>query len=103
MADWCFWLSFIGITTYLVSMTASGFYQGWLWSNPNIPFIDTVKDMVPFWHARAGGGGLMVIGMILLAWNVYKTATSPAPETGEGGEGVAALAPQPTLSAGQTA
>ncbi|HEX5324248.1 MAG TPA: cbb3-type cytochrome c oxidase subunit I [Capsulimonadaceae bacterium] len=103
MADWTFWLSFIGITVYLVSMTASGFYQGYLWSIPNIPFIETVKDMVPFWHARAGGGALMVAGMILLAFNIYKTATSPAPESTEGGEGTAATAPQPTLPAGQTA
>ncbi len=77
MAEWSFWLSFIGITVYVVSMSISGYYQGLLWANPNIPFLETVKAMEPFWQARAGGGELMVLGMILVAYNIYKTATVP--------------------------
>jgi len=77
IADWSFWLAFIGITIYVLSMTAAGIYQGKLWMDyPHLPFIVTVVDMVPFWHARAGGGVLMVLSMILVAFNVYKTATS---------------------------
>jgi cytochrome c oxidase cbb3-type subunit I len=75
IADWSFWLSFIGVTVYVTSMSIAGYYQGVLWADPSIPFIDTVTKMIPFWHARAGGGGLMVMGMILVAFNVYKTAT----------------------------
>ena len=79
IAEWSFWLSLIGVIIYVISMTISGFYQGILWENYNISFIDTVRAMVPFWHARAGGGAMMVIGMVLMAYNIYKTATSPAP------------------------
>jgi cytochrome c oxidase cbb3-type subunit 1 len=79
IAEWSFWLSMLGVIIYVISMTISGFYQGILWQNPNIPFIDTVEAMVPFWHARMGGGIMMVIGMVLMAFNIYKTATSPAP------------------------
>ena len=76
IAEWSFWLSLIGIMIYVISMTISGPYQGALWSDPNITFIDSVRAMTPFWHARAGGGILMLSGMVLMAFNVYKTATS---------------------------
>ena len=79
IAEWSFWLSLVGVIIYVISMTISGFYQGILWENPSMPFIDTVQAMVPFWHARMGGGLMMVIGMVLMAFNIYKTATSPAP------------------------
>ena len=48
-----------------------------MWDDPKIPFMDTVRDMIPFWHARAGGGAMMVAGMVLMAFNIYKTATVP--------------------------
>lgn len=76
IAVWSFWLSFIGIVVYVISMCIGGYYQAWLWSDPNIPFLQTVTAMVPFWHARMGGGAMMVMGMILVAFNVYKTATA---------------------------
>jgi cytochrome c oxidase cbb3-type subunit 1 len=80
MADWSFWLAFIGVSIYVISLTIAGVYQGKLWMDyPTMPFIVTVVKMVPYWHARAGGGVLMVLSMILMAFNVYKTATSPAP------------------------
>ncbi|HEY3329061.1 MAG TPA: cbb3-type cytochrome c oxidase subunit I [Capsulimonadaceae bacterium] len=80
MAEWSFWLAFIGITVYVLSLTVGGIYQGKLWMDyPHMPFIETVVKMTPFWHARAGGGLLMVLSMVLVAFNVYKTATTPAP------------------------
>ena len=79
MAEWHFWLSFIGFIMFSVSLWVGGFMQGLQWQNPNIPFIDTVVFMKPFWHVRAAGGVLMLIGMFLFAFNIYKTATVPAP------------------------
>jgi cytochrome c oxidase cbb3-type subunit 1 len=76
IAELSFWFSFIGISVYVISMSIAGYYQGLLWANPDIPFIQTVQAMIPYWHARAGGGALMVIGMLLVAFNVYKTATT---------------------------
>jgi cbb3-type cytochrome c oxidase subunit I len=75
IAEWSFWLSFLGITIYGIAMSISGIVQGEMWQNPHIPFIETVRVLTPFWHARAGGGALMVAGMFLIAYNTYKTAT----------------------------
>ena len=80
IAEWSFWLAFIGIVIYVGSLTLAGIYQGKLWMDyPHLPFIETVIAMVPFWHARAVGGAMMVASMVLVGFNVYKTATSPAP------------------------
>jgi cytochrome c oxidase cbb3-type subunit 1 len=87
IAEWSFWMSFIGIFIYVLSMSIAGYYQGLLWANPTIPFLQTVTAMVPFWHARAGGGALMVIGMVLVAFNIYKTATVKSTEQVAEGSG----------------
>ena len=79
MADWHFWLSFIGFILFSTALWIGGYYQGLLWNNPDLPFIQTVNAVKPFWHVRAAGGTLMLIGMFLLAFNMYKTATAPVP------------------------
>lgn len=83
IAEWSFWLSFLGLWIYVISMTISGIYQGLLWQNPHIPFIATVRLLDGFWEARAGGGLWMFLGAILVFFNVYKTATSKAPQPEE--------------------
>ena len=50
-----------------------------LWNDPNLPFIRTVDAVKPFWHIRAAGGAMMLTGMFLLIFNLYKTATVPGP------------------------
>jgi cbb3-type cytochrome c oxidase subunit I len=80
IAEWSFWLSFLGLWIYMISLTIAGIYQGFMWQDPHIPFIETVRRMAPFWEARAGGGLWMFLGAVLFFFNVYKTATSPAPE-----------------------
>lgn len=79
MADWQFWLSFFGFALFSTALWVGGFNQGMLWNNPTLPFIETVNAMKPFWHVRAAGASLMLIGMFLFAYNLYKTATVPAP------------------------
>lgn len=83
MADWHFWLSFIGFILFSTALWIGGYYQGLLWNDPSIPFIETVNRIKPFWHVRALGGLMMLIGMFLFAYNLYKTATSPAPRASE--------------------
>jgi cytochrome c oxidase cbb3-type subunit 1 len=89
MADWHFWLSFIGFILFSTALWIGGYYQGLLWNDPSIPFIKTVDAVKPFWHARAGGGFLMLTGMILFAFNLIRTALGPAPaENTDGGTSV---------------
>jgi len=71
-----------------------GFNQGMEWNNPTIPFINTVNDMKPFWHARAGGAALMVIGLFLFAFNLYKTATSVPVAEDDGGQTLDMVSPR---------
>jgi cytochrome c oxidase cbb3-type subunit 1 len=77
MADWHFWLSFVGFLLFSASLWVGGFVQGMLWSDPTIPFPHTVELMKPYWHIRAIGGVWMLAGMLLFAFNMYKTATVP--------------------------
>ena len=91
MADWHFWLSFLGFILFSTALWIGGFNQGMEWNDPNLPFITTVDHMKPFWHARAGGAALMVIGLFLFAFNLYKTATAPAISATDGDDGSARL------------
>ena len=85
MADWHFWLSFVGFILFSTALWIGGFNQGMEWNDPNLPFISTVNDMKPFWHVRAIGGFFMLVGMFLFAFNLYKTSTMPV-ATDDGGE-----------------
>ncbi|MBV9850612.1 MAG: cbb3-type cytochrome c oxidase subunit I, partial [Armatimonadetes bacterium] len=100
MADWHFWLSFVGFLLFSTALWIGGFNQGMLWNDPTIPFVNTVDAMKPFWHIRAGGGVMMLIGMFLFAFNMYKTATSRLPETpgDDGGARLIADTPPGTLA-----
>jgi cbb3-type cytochrome c oxidase subunit I len=83
IAEWQFWLSFIGFILFSTALWIGGYYQGMLWNNPTIPFAQTIVDVTPFWHVRAGGASMMLTGMFLFAFNMYKTATAPVPAATE--------------------
>lgn len=74
LAEWHFWLSAVGITIYMVSMWLAGVVQGLAWLQGGIPFIETVRAMHPYFVARMAGGSLVVVGQLLLAYNVWQTA-----------------------------
>ncbi len=75
MANAHFQFAFWGILIMFISLTTGGLYQGYLWTDPTIPFIETVKAMMPFWEWRTVGGALMFTGQVLFAYNIYKTMT----------------------------
>jgi cytochrome c oxidase cbb3-type subunit 1 len=66
-----FWLAFIGLFAYMISMMAGGTLKGLSWMN-NEPFIQSVVLMKPFWIWRAIGGSLMLMSHILFAYNFYE-------------------------------
>ena len=79
-----FWMATVGIVLYVVAMWVAGITQGLMWrgvdeggqlSWPN--FMDTVTTLIPFYWIRLGGGLLYLGGLLVMAWNLYKTATSP--------------------------
>lgn len=75
LANASFWLWLIGGLSFFVSLWIGGFLQGLQWNDPSIPFIDTVKFMMPFWTVRALGGTLMFVGILLFFWNILATWT----------------------------
>lgn len=74
-----FWIATVGIVLYITSMWISGIMQGLMWRAINndgtltYSFVESVQAMHPFYIVRAGGGALFLTGMLIMAYNVYKT------------------------------
>jgi cytochrome c oxidase cbb3-type subunit I/II len=77
-----FWMATIGIVLYIVSMWAAGLTEGLLWraineqgllQYPN--FVDIVDRLQPFYWVRFFGGSLFLAGVILMAINLWMTAS----------------------------
>lgn len=66
-----FWMSFIGLLFYTIPLMIGGTLRGIAWMN-NVPFIDTVSMMAPYWLWRAIGGTLMWTAHLFFAYNMYK-------------------------------
>ena len=76
-----FWIATIGIVLYIASMWSAGVMEGVMWRSINndgtlaYSFAEVVKATFPFYVVRLGGGLLYLAGMLVMAWNVWKTAT----------------------------
>jgi cytochrome c oxidase cbb3-type subunit 1 len=77
-----FWLATIGIVLYIAAMWIAGVMQGLMWRAINADgtltytFVESVKATYPFYVIRMAGGLLYLTGMVIMLWNVVKTATS---------------------------
>ena len=82
-----FWLSTIGIVLYITAMWVSGIMQGLMWRavHPDgtliYSFVESVQAMHPFYIIRALGGVLFLLGMLIMAWNLWKTVAGAKPVT----------------------
>jgi cytochrome c oxidase cbb3-type subunit 1 len=85
LVDWHFWLATIGIVLYITSMWVAGVMQGLMWRAYNdfgfleYSFVESVEAMHPYYIIRAMGGVLYLLGAILMAYNLWRTATSNEP------------------------
>jgi len=86
-----FWLAFIGLFAYMISMMAGGTLKGLMWLEGR-PFIDGVIGSRPYWIWRAIGGSLMFVSHLLFAWNFITMVRRPAVNT------ATAAAPTPTIA-----
>jgi cytochrome c oxidase cbb3-type subunit 1 len=79
MIEWHFWLSTIGVVLYIASMWIAGVAQGLMWRAANADgtltysFAQVLNTMYPFYGIRLMGGTLFFSGMLMMAWNVWKT------------------------------
>jgi heme/copper-type cytochrome/quinol oxidase subunit 1 len=100
-----FWVSTIGLITYQVSMWVAGITQWAMWrafepdgrlTYPD--FIETVVTLVPMYWVRALGGALYIAGMLMFAYNVYRTWKSRPATFEEVEANLAAVASQMGMS-----
>jgi cytochrome c oxidase cbb3-type subunit 1 len=82
LGNWSFWMLMIGGLGFFVTLWLGGFWQGWQWNNPAIPFIDTVIALKPVWIVRFFSGILMFTGIVLFGYNIMATiiGAKDAPE-----------------------
>ncbi len=81
LANFHFWIGFLGIVFYALSMWFSGITQSLMWKQftplgvlqyPN--FLETVLQIVPMYIIRMIGGTLYFVGVIVMVYNLVKTA-----------------------------
>jgi cytochrome c oxidase cbb3-type subunit I/II len=79
LANRHFWIGTLGIVLYTVPMYWAGFMQSLAWKEftpegtLKYQFMDTVKQMAPFYAMRGVGGVLFLIGALIMCYNLYKT------------------------------
>jgi len=87
--DTHFWLHTLGVVFYIASMWIAGVMQGLMWRATNADgtltysFVEALNATYPYYLVRLGGGLLVFAGMVLMAWNTWKTfqaARSVAPQ-----------------------
>lgn len=83
--EWHFWLATIGIVLYISSLWISGVMEGLMWRAINTDgtltytFVESVKAKHPYYLIRLLGGTLYLGGMLIMLWNVVKTAMNGKP------------------------
>jgi len=87
LIDAHFWIATIGIVLYIVSMWIAGVMQGLMWRAVNedgtltYSFVESLKATYPYYTVRFLGGLLFLVGMLIMAYNVFKTISSAKPAT----------------------
>ncbi|PLY01365.1 MAG: cytochrome C oxidase Cbb3 [Desulfuromonas sp.] len=93
LANLHFWLVLIGQLIYSISLWVAGVLQAGMWHalNPDgsltYTFMETMAEMYPYWWARAAGGLLYLLGVLVFVYNLVKTARgdqAAAPAVAEG-------------------
>ncbi|HTW35406.1 MAG TPA: cytochrome-c oxidase, cbb3-type subunit I [Rhizomicrobium sp.] len=85
LVEWHFWISTLGIVLYITSMWVAGIMQGLMWRAYNdfgfleYSFVESVQAMHPYYIIRAIGGALYLGGTVIMAYNLWKTATGAVP------------------------
>ncbi len=84
-----FWITTIGIVLYIASMWIAGVMQGLMWRAVNedgtltYTFVESVKATYPYYVIRLTGGLLVLSGMFVMAWNMFKTIAAGKAVEGE--------------------
>jgi len=80
LMEWHFWLHVFGVVLYVGSMWVAGVTEGLMWratlpdGSLEYPFIDSLLAIQPAYWTRWFAGLVILAGMVLMAWNLWKTA-----------------------------
>jgi cytochrome c oxidase cbb3-type subunit I/II len=81
LANAHFWIGFIGILTYVISMYWAGITQGLMWKQFTADgtlqyanFLETVTQLLPMYLIRAIGGSIFLTGALIMVYNLIMTA-----------------------------
>ena len=79
LIDAHFWTHTIGVVFYIASMWIAGVMQGLMWRATNADgtltysFVEALNATYPYYLGRLAGGGMVLAGMFIMAWNVIRT------------------------------
>jgi cytochrome c oxidase cbb3-type subunit 1 len=82
LANLHFWLILVGQLIWSISMWVAGVLQAGMWTatNPDgslaYSFMETMIEMYPYWWARAFGGVIYFLGILVFIYNMIKTVNS---------------------------
>ena len=80
-----FWIATIGIVLYIAAMWVAGVMQGLMWRavNPDgtltYSFVESVQAMHPFYIVRFIGGAFFLAGILVMAYNLWRTIQGAKP------------------------
>jgi len=83
-----FWLATIGTVLYIAALWVNGIMQGLMWRAVNADgtltysFVESVEASVPGYMVRTIGGAVFLLGMLIMAYNVYMTVRAAKKEAG---------------------
>jgi cytochrome c oxidase cbb3-type subunit I/II len=93
LANVHFWIGTLGIVFYAIPLYWAGFAQSLMWKDftlegflkyPN--FLETVTQILPMYKMRAIGGTLYLVGVIVMVYNLIKTASQGSFQADEAAE-----------------
>ncbi len=80
-----FWTATLGIVLYIAALWIAGVMEGLMWRAINADgtltytFVESMKAKYPYYLIRLLGGLLYLSGMLVMLWNVIKTALNGKP------------------------
>nr|WP_298721977.1 cytochrome-c oxidase, cbb3-type subunit I [uncultured Steroidobacter sp.] len=85
LMDAHFWIATVGIVLYVTSMWIAGVMQGLMWRAVNsdgtltYTFVEALKATYPYYGIRLLGGLMFLAGMLIMAYNVWRTVRDTQP------------------------
>lgn len=92
-----FWLATVGTVLYIAAMWVNGITQGLMWRAINddgtltYSFVEALQASHPGYLVRALGGAIYASGMLLMAYNVFRTIRAADTEEAEAAARIAVV------------